>query len=140
MTFPGPTPLYSNPPINPRFYKPRRFVISNIILGITTLVSSLEKMDYKIGQLVRLHIPIGYGTTQLDEVLSYVIEIPSKNSVLLQLDSSRNVNNFINANCRNKAQIVAIGDINTGYISSTGSYIHNPGIPGAFINISGESL
>lgn len=134
--FPGPTPPYNNPPIHPLNYQPRRFVISDIDLGVTTTITTVLSMDYVLGQLVRLIIPETYGCRKLDETLSYVISIPSPTQVVLNLDSSRDVNEFISSTASTKAQILAVGDINTGIITSTGRNIPNTNIPGAFINIS----
>lgn len=83
-----PIPAYSNVPINPQFYQPRRYVISNITLGSTTLVTSANNMDYVVGQLVRLLVPKPYGSYQLNEVQAYVIQIVAPNQVLLNLDSA----------------------------------------------------
>lgn len=136
MTFSGPTPPYSNPPIQPQNFQPRVFVISNITLGATTTIESESNMDYVIGQLVRLIIPTGYGSVQLNGVTAYVDEIPSSTEVVLRLDSSNNVNQFIDAGYNQQPQIVPIGDVNTGIISSTGRTVPFTSVPGAFINIS----
>ena len=79
-----PIPPYSNPPIQPQFYQPGRFVISNITLGQTTTVTVLPTsfntvstpLNYVVGQLVRLLIPNGYGCTQLNNIPAYVLSIP----------------------------------------------------------------
>jgi hypothetical protein len=134
--FPGPTPAYTNPPIQPLNYKPRRFVISAISLGVQTLVTTDLPMNYVIGQLVRLLIPNGYGSLQLNNVDGYVIGIPAANQVLLDINSSQNVNQFVNIDGTQQPQIIPVGDVNSGVISSTGSFVPSAAIPGAFINIS----
>lgn len=135
--FPGPTPIYSNPPIQPQNFAPSRFVISNIILGLMTIVTTAVVMNYVVGQLVRLIIPKGYGCVQLNEVDGYVIEILSDDQIILDIDTSLPIfNEFIPFNGRTPPEIVAVGDINTGIISSTGRIIAKTNVPGAFINIS----
>lgn len=137
MTFPsGPIPPYSNVPIEPQNYNPSQFFISGVTLGTTTLVTTTVDMNYVIGQLVRLIIPKGYGCTQLNEQTGYVIFIPLSNQVVLNIDSSQNVNNFINASSRQQPQIVPVGDINLGTINQNGPKYSGTYIPGSFINVS----
>lgn len=128
-----------NPPINPEYYQPRRYEIEDITLGTSTLIETTVAHDYVIGQLIRLLVPSVYGSYQLNNVTGYVIAIPEDNQVLVDIDSS-NSNYFISspAYAPNSPQIVAVGDINSGYISNTGANIplSNLNIPGSFINIS----
>ena len=133
--FSGPTPLYNNPPIQPQFYQPHSYDISNISLGSTTIVTTSVSNDYVIGQQVRLLIPLAYGSYQLNGSQSYVISLPAPDQVELSIDSRQNVNSFISSSFPTKAQIIAIGDINSGAINTS----NNPEstfIPGSFINIS----
>lgn len=136
MTFiTGPTPPYSNVPIQPQYYKPRRFVISGIDLGQQTTVTTTVPMDYVIGQLVRLIIPPSFGTRQLNETEAYVIGIPAPDQVVLDV-SSVGMDSYINSSARTKAQILGIGDINQGQINADGRTNQKTYIPGSFINIS----
>lgn len=132
----GPTPPYNNPPIQPLNYKPRRFVISDVTLGQMTLVTTTLPMNYVIGQLVRLLIPKGYGCVQLNQVSGVVLSIPAPNQVLISVDSSTNVNEFLNISGTQVPQIIPVGDFNSGVISPIGPSVPSTGIPGAFINIS----
>ena len=77
-----------------------------------------------------------FGCRQLNEQLAYVISIPSANQVTLQLDSSRNVNQFTSSSNPTQPQILAVGDINQGIINSTGRVMLSTTIPGSFINVS----
>lgn len=131
-----PTPAYSNPPITPEFFKPKKFFILNITLGKTTIVQTTIDVDYVVGQLVRLIIPKHNGSRQLNEKLGYVISIPSANQVEIDIDSSINIDDFISSLAPNQPQILAIGDINSGQINSYGRVNLNLHIPGSFINIS----
>jgi hypothetical protein len=135
--FPGPTPPESNPPINPQYYAPRRYVISDIYLGPTTSVTTTIDNDYVVGQLVRLIIPFGYGSNQLNNQEAYVIDIPTDDTVILDIDS-QNYDYFNPSFTGNLTlpQIIAIGDIGNGTTNGTGNVNESTFIPGSFINIS----
>ena len=134
--FPGPIAPESNPPINPQYYQPRRFVISNIALGTTTLVTTSVNHDYVIGQEVKLLIPFPYGSTELNQQFGNVILIPALNQVVVTINSTR-ASTFIPTPTfgLTQAQIIAIGDVNSGQINlgRTGNLTF---IPGSFIDIS----
>ena len=130
-----PIPPYQNVPIHPEFYQPRRFVIEAITLGQTTLVTTTTDHDYVIGQQIRFIIPYHYGTRQLNEVSGYVISIPAADQVSVDVNSY-NMDQFIDANLPTKAQILAIGDVNTGQINNYGRIRQRTYIPGSFRNIS----
>lgn len=140
-----PIPAYSNVPIQPQNFQPRRFQISAITRGLTTVVTTTADMDYVIGQLVRLIIPPTFGIRQLNEQQGYVIELVSATQVRLDIDS-RGMDALTSSPATTKPQILAIGDVNTGYISSTGRSIRTIDgntqieIPGSFINISPQGL
>jgi hypothetical protein len=130
-----PVPPYQNLPIERRFYLPRRFVITAIALGLTTLVTTNFNNEYRIGQNVRFIIPNGFGTRQLNEQTGYVISLPALNQVEVEIDSLP-FDPFIASANTTQAQILAIGDVNTGYINPFGRFTPFTSIPGAFINIS----
>lgn len=137
---PGPVPLYNNPPIEPQFYQPSRFAIANVTLGLTTLVETSVANNYVVGQLVRLIIPQAYGSYQLNNQEAYVIRIVSTTIVELDLDS-RFCNPYIASPTlvlpnKSVAQIMAIGDINSGVTNATGRTNTGTYIQGSFINIS----
>lgn len=130
-----PIPAYSNVPIESQFYQPSRFVISNISLGQTTLVTTTDDHNYVIGQEVRLLIPPSFGTYQLNERTGFVISIPADDQVEVDIYSS-GMDAFVNSNASTKPQILAIGDINSGQINSSGLSDQKTYVPGSFINIS----
>jgi hypothetical protein len=140
MSFPypyaGPIALGNNYPIHSDYYQPRVFFIKNITLGRTTLVKTTVDHDYVIAQLCRLIIPPLNGCRQLDEVEGMVIEIPSPSEVVLNIDTSRNVDQFRNSTAKTQPQILAIGDYNEGAINPNGRSNTSTIIPGSFINIS----
>lgn len=132
-----PIPAYQNVPIQANYFQPSQFVISGISLGSVTTVTTTLDINYVIGQEVRLLIPPSFGSIQLNNVTAYVIDIPASNQVTLDINSSVNVDAYISStDTTQSAQILAIGDINSGITSSTGRNIPTTNIPGAFINIS----
>ncbi len=131
----APIPPFQNLPIRSNFYNPSRFVISAITLGQTTIITATEDMDYVVGQLVRLIIPMPYGTLQLDGRQGYVISLPEDDQVEIDIDSSQ-MNAFISASAHQQPQILPIGDVNTGVINNNGPIAEGISIPGAFINVS----
>ena len=132
-----PIPIYQNLPIEAQFFKPSRFVISDVTLGNTTIITTVLDMDYVIGQEVRLLIPAQFGCFQLNNQTGYVLSLPADNQVEISINSNVNVNQYIAGTSNtNSPQIIAIGDINQGMTNNNGPIISNPGIPGAFENIS----
>jgi len=130
-----PIPPYSNPPIEPQFYNPSRFVISDITLGQTTTVTTTEDMNYVVGQEVRLIIPPSFGCRQLNETTGFVLSIPAQDQVVLDIYSAGG-DPFISSSAPTQAQILAIGDINNGVTNSSGRVSNGTFIPGSFIDVS----
>lgn len=130
-----PIPLYANVPIHAEYYQPSRFVISAISLGITTTVTTTVNHNYVIGQEVRLIVPPTFGSRALNEKTGFVISIPADNQVELNIDSI-GVDAFIASSATTQAQILGLGDINTGVINASGRSPTGTFIPGSFINIS----
>ncbi len=135
MAIVGPIAPYSNVPINAQYYKPSRFVISNITRGVTTVVTTTQDHNYVVGQQVRLIIPPTFGIRQLNERQAFVISIPNDDEVELDISSSF-MDAFISSLATTKAQILAIGDVNSGTINTSGTVNLNNVIPGSFTNIS----
>lgn len=138
MAITPPIPLYSNPNPNPQFYQPWKFNISAIVLGRTTLVTltipAITTLNIVIGQLVRFIIPPTYGTRQLNEVTGYVISVIPPNQVIVDVDSSF-FDPFIASSQPTPAQLLPVGDINSGAINTTGAQSTKTFISGSFINI-----
>jgi len=134
----------SNPPITPWYYQPSRFPIISISQGATTTITLAStdvggvtvEPNYVVGQLVRIIVPFPYGMTQINNQTAYVISIPSELEIVVNIDS-RNYNSFVSDPSfgLNPAQIVAIGDVNSGQIN-TGRTGNSTYIPGSFIDIS----
>jgi len=130
-----PAPLYSNLPIESQFYKPNFFFISAITLGQQTIVTTSVNNNFVIGQQVRLIIPPTFGTRQLNEKSAIVIALPASNQVTLDI-SSVGMDAFVNSSSTTKAQILPIGDVNSGQINTNGVNSNLEFIPGSFQNIS----
>lgn len=131
-----PIPLYQNLPIEPGYYQPRRYVIEDIDLGLNTTVITTTDHDYVVGQTVRLIIPSSFGCYQLNEKQGVVFSIPTSDSVVISIDSLRNVDPFVVSSDSTPAQILAIGDVNSGAINPHGRERNQTYIDGSFINIS----
>lgn len=136
-----PIPPYANVPINAQYFQPRVFVISGISFGATTTVTTSSNHNYVIGQQIRLLFPSKYGCQQLNEQVGNVISIPSLNQIVVNINSIGtnpfiSSPNFLPNQSQTQPQIVAIGDVNSGLISSTGRSLPTTTIPGSFINIS----
>jgi hypothetical protein len=131
----GPIAPENNPPINPQYYLPSVFTISAITLGQTTTVTTAVNHNYVIGQAVRLLIPESYGSFQLNGMTGNVISIPVANQVSVTINSTQS-NAFTIGSTTTPAQIVAIGDVNTGPINAQGRINNGTFIPGSFIDIS----
>jgi hypothetical protein len=72
-----PIPPFQNVPIHAEFYLPSRFVISAVLRGKTTLVTTTINHNYVTGQLVRFIIPPSFGIRQLNEQSGYIIPWPN---------------------------------------------------------------
>lgn len=141
VPYPGPVPPYNNPQIEPQNFNPSRFVITAIAIGVSTLITTSVNNNYVIGQQVRLIIPEKYGSSGLNESSGLVISKPNPNQVVLDINSTGIdpfIPNptFIPFEMQTLPQILAIGDVNTGIISSTGRKLPTTTIPGSFINVS----
>ncbi len=138
-----PIPAYQNLPIHADYFQPSRFVISAIGLGETTTITATSAMNYRRGQEVRLIIPPMYGSYQLDGQTGFVISVISTTQVRLTINSAKNVDAFIPFTATvpitqgyAQAQIIAIGDINSGSLNNDGDMDTLTYIPGSFQNIS----
>jgi hypothetical protein len=132
----GPIAPYRNVPIEPEYFKPSVFIISNIVRGPTTFVTTIGDQNYVVGQLVRFTIPEAFGIGQINEQLAYVIRIVAANQVEVDVDSSQ-FDPFISSTVLStQPQIMAVGDNNSGIISSNGRVVSSTTIQGAFQNIS----
>lgn len=142
----GPVSPFSNLPITPQFYQPSQFPITAITYGITTTVTmgngtNNVSPNYVIGQEVRLVIPPKYGARKLNGKRGFVISLPSSTQVEVDINSIGTdpfiaSPTFLPNESQTPAQILAIGDVSSGQINSSGRINLGLTIPGAFENIS----
>ncbi len=157
----------------PYLYFPGVSVISNITLGTTTTIDTVDAHNFVVGQQVAFRIPESWGTVQLNSLpnnltpgapaYGYVIAVTDYNTVIVNIDSSSytpfNSNQpFSDVSGQNFAQIVAVGDVNTGGVpissgsvlyppprympigTTTVNTINGPAIQGAFVNNTSQGF
>jgi hypothetical protein len=98
------------------------------------VIPSITNLNYVIGQQVRLIIPPTFGCRQLNEQTGYIIGINLPDQVVVDINSL-GFNPYIASSATTQAQILAIGNINSGP-TNTGRTNNQTYIPGSFINIS----
>lgn len=136
----GPVPPYNNPPIHPEYFQPSNFTISSItsLTTTTTQVETLVTNNYVVGQLVRFHIPNGYGILQLNGLSAYVLSLTSPTIFVVDIGIT-NFDPFVTPSpplSYQNPQVSAIGDHNFGKGQLLGATYEQLTIQGAFQNIS----
>ncbi len=157
----------------PYLYFPGTAVISAITTGTTTTIDTTDAHNFRVGQEVAFRIPSQWGTIELNSlpntlvpgspVYGYVIAVTDYNTVIVNIDSSSmtafNSNQTVASTPGlSFAQIVAVGDVNTGgVIISSGSAlypapqytpigttdvstINGPAIRGAYVNNTSQGF
>lgn len=130
-----PIPEYQNPPIEPQFFVPSRFNISAITLGQLTTVETSVANNFVVGQEVRFIIPPSFGTRQLNNLSGILVAINSTTEFVVNINSY-NMDTFVLSSGSTLAQVLAIGNNNSGGDNATGSQSYKTTIPGSFKNIS----
>lgn len=126
----------------PYLYAPGVSIISNITLGTTTTVDTTDAHNFVVGQEVAFRIPSSWGTTQLNSlpnsvipgspIYGYVVSVTDYNTFVVNINSSSytafNSNQtFASTPGLTWAQVVAVGDVNTGGVTiSAGSQLYPP--------------
>lgn len=127
----------------PYLYQPGVAFISAITTGTTTTIDTTSAHNFVVGQEVAFRIPSVYGTTQLNSlpntqipgspIYGYVVSVTDYNTVVVNINSTGytafNSNQAFLAYQAGLqfAQIVAVGDINTGGVQiSAGSQLYPP--------------
>lgn len=126
----------------PYLYFPGDNIISRISTGATTTIHTTTAHNFVVGQEVAFRIPTVWGTTQLNSlpnttipgspIYGYVISVTDYNTFVVNIDSSNytafDTNQpFINFPGQTFAQVVAVGDVNTGGVQiSAGSQLYPP--------------
>ena len=163
----SPSGAYVKKVLYPALYSPGATVISAITTGSTTTIDTASAHNFVVGQEVAFRVPTSWGTTELNSlpnnvvpgspIYGYVIAVTDYNTVVVNVNSSSytafNSNQpFADVSGQQFAQIVAVGDVNTGgAVISSGSVlypppytmpigtttvntINGPAIQGAFVN------
>lgn len=126
----------------PYLYAPGVNVISAITTGSTTTIDTTSAHNFVVGQEVAFRIPSAWGSTQLNSlpnatipgspIYGYVVSVTDYNTVVVDIDSTAytayNSNQaFSSFSGLSWAQIVAVGDVNTGGAPiSAGSVLYPP--------------
>lgn len=126
----------------PYLYFPGTSYISAITTGTTTTIDTTDAHNFVVGQEVAFRIPSQWGTTQLNSlpnsttpgspIYGYVISVTDYNTVVVNIDSTAYTAFTSNPTVASVpglsyAQIVAVGDVNTGGVAiSSGSALYPP--------------
>jgi hypothetical protein len=153
----------------PYLYFPGVSFISAITTGTTTTIDTTTAHNLVVGQEVAFRVPTTWGTTQLNSlpnttipgspVYGYVVSVTDYNTAVININSTSftafNSNQtFAGFPGRTFAQMVAVGDVNTGGVpissgsalyppprympigTTTVNTINGPAIQGAYVNNS----
>lgn len=128
----------------PYLYFPGQSFISAITVGATTTIDTTNAHNFRVGQEVAFRIPSQWGTVELNSLpnllipgspaYGFVVAVTDYNTVVVNINSSSytafNSNQTVLAvPGLSYAQIVAVGDVNTGGEAiSAGSVLYPPPI------------
>jgi hypothetical protein len=157
----------------PYLYFPGETIISAITTGTTTTIDTTSAHNFRVGQEVAFRIPNQWGTVELNSLpnnltpgapaYGYVISVTDYNTVVVNIDSTSYTAFTSNPTVASVpglsyAQIVAVGDVNTGgTIISSGSplypspqsnpigttdvpTINGPAIRGSYVNNTSQGF
>lgn len=126
----------------PYLYAPGSSIITAITTGATTTIDTTDAHNFVVGQEVAIRVPGVWGTTQLNSlpnaqipgspIYGYVISVTDYNTVVVNINSTGftafNSNQPVpGSQGLNYAQIVAVGDVNSGgVVISSGSALYPP--------------
>jgi hypothetical protein len=138
----SPAGAFARKVLYPYLYFPGANVISAISTGTTTTVSTTAAHNFVVGQEVAFHVPVSWGTYQLNTlpntiipgspIYGYVVSVTDYHTVVVNINSTGytayNVNQpFLSFSGEFFPQIVAVGDVNTGGVQiSAGSQLYPP--------------
>lgn len=138
----SPSGAYVKKVLYPNLYAPGVSIISAITTGTTTTIDTTAAHNLVVGQQVAFRIPSIYGTIELNSlpnvtipgspIYGYVVAVTDYNTVVVNITSTGytafNSNQaFLSYPGQQFAQMVAVGDINTGGVQiSAGSALYPP--------------
>lgn len=123
----------------PVLYAPGVAFPWSIATGTTTTITTTAPHNFKVGQQVGFRIPAPYGMTQINELPNvsipgspkyyYVTSVTNSTTFVVNCDSTSftafSVNNtFLSFPGLQFAQVVAVGDVNTGGYPYTGAALY----------------
>lgn len=159
--------------LNPYLYAPGANIVSAITLGSTTTIDTTSAHNFVVGQEVAFRVPSVWGTTQLNSlpnvqipgspIYGYVVAVTDYNTFVVNINSSSytafNSNQpYSSYPGQTFAQVVAVGDVNTGGVqisagsalypppftrpiaNTTVNTINGPAIQGAFFNNTSQGF
>jgi hypothetical protein len=157
----------------PSIYFPGETVISALTLGTTTTVDTASAHNFVVGQQVAFRIPSLWGTVELNSlpntltpgapVYGYVTAVTDYNTFVVNINSSAMTAFASNMTVAQSlgmtfAQVVAVGDVNTGGVQISANSalypppysqpigttrvntINGPAIQGAFVNNTSQGF
>jgi len=138
----SPSGAYCKKVLYPYLYMPGVSFISAVTTGTTTTIDTTSAHNLVVGQEVAFRIPSVYGTTQLNSlpnsvvpgspIYGYVVSVTDYNTVVVNINSTGytafNSNQTVaSVPGLQFAQMVAVGDVNTGGVQiSSGSALYPP--------------
>ncbi len=137
----SPTGAYVKKVLYPNIYFPGVSFISAVTTGSTTTIDTSSAHNLVVGQEVAFRIPSSWGTTQLNSlpnsiipgspIYGYVVAVTDYNTVVVNINSSSytafNSNQAFSSSGLSFAQMVSVGDVNTGGVEiSSGSDLYPP--------------
>jgi hypothetical protein len=138
----SPTGAYMKKVLYPYLYAPGAAYVSAITTGTTTTIDTTSAHNFVVGQEVAFRIPASWGTVQLNSlpnvqipgspIYGYVTAVTDYNTFVVNINSTSftaftSNQPFDDVSGQQFAQVVAVGDVNTGGVSiSSGSVLYPP--------------
>lgn len=126
----------------PFLYAPGQCVISAVTTGTTTTIDTASAHNFVVGQEVAFRVPSSWGTTELNSlpnssipgspIYGYVLSVTDYNTFIVNINSTNYTafdsnQAFASVSGQQFAQVVAVGDVNTGgTVISSGSALYPP--------------
>ena len=139
----------------PFLYSPGVAYIQALTLGTTTVVNCTAPTNFVVGQEIAFRIPSLYGTTQLNPNQNQLIPGSPVYGVITQINNAQNFTCNINSSNFTPfssnvpisavpglsfAQVLAIGDLNTGGVQYSGNNLYPSPVVNGFSTINGPAI
>lgn len=157
----------------PYLYAPGANIITAITTGSTTTIDTTSAHNFVVGQEIAIRVPSVWGTTELNSlpnstipgspIYGYVVAVTDYNTVVVSINSTgftafNSNQTFASVPGLSYAQILAVGDVNTGGVpissgsalypppftrpigTTTVNTINGPAIQGAYFNNSSQGF